>query len=446
MEIDPAAFTAIAVYSDLEQTGDFVCSNELVNRLLENTRWSMKSNFLDLPTDCPTRERLGWTGDAQIFFDTGAYLMNTAPFFQKWMVDMADAQYKNGLLPAVLPYQGVEMMYKATGCSVGWADAVYLIPYRYYLRYGDKEVLVRNWPMIERYADYLMTHLGQTDKKAAKGNPHNAFTYEKGVHLGEWLEPEEFRDQVYGAQAKHPEECTAYLYYAMQTIGTIADLLGNTELAKRCAETAEGAKAAYDALFVETGSLDTDRQAKLVRPLALGLLDGDKKEYALHRLVRAVEGYRYRVGTGFLSTPFLLPVLAQAGETETAYRLLENTEKPGWLAEVLAGATTVWENWEGSLSQNHYSPGAVCQWLFEGAAGIRVSGENRFTIAPLPGGTLTYAEAHYRSVYGEVRSRWEKTAEGLRFMVTVPANTTAEIRLPDGTRRAVKAGQYCFAT
>lgn len=169
MEIDPAEYTAVAVYSDMEQTGDFVCSDKLVNRLLENTRWSMKGNFLDLPTDCPTRERLGWTGDAQIFFDTGAYLMNTAPFFRKWLADMADAQYKNGLLPAVLPYQGAEMMYKAAGSSVGWADAVYLIPYRYYLRYGDQDILTQSWPMMEAYAEYLTGHLGMADKKEGKG-------------------------------------------------------------------------------------------------------------------------------------------------------------------------------------------------------------------------------------------------------------------------------------
>lgn len=132
----PEDFTAIAVYSDMEETGSFACSDERINRLVENTKWSMKGNFLDIPTDCPTRERLGWTGDAQIFFDTGAYLMDTAAFFKKWIRDMEDAQYKDGLLPAVLPYQGVEMMYKSTGSSVGWADAVYLIPYRYYKRYG----------------------------------------------------------------------------------------------------------------------------------------------------------------------------------------------------------------------------------------------------------------------------------------------------------------------
>lgn len=440
-QIDPDAFTAIAVYSDLEQTGDFTCSNELVNKLLENTRWSMKGNFLDLPTDCPTRERLGWTGDAQIFFDTGAYLMDTAPFFRKWLRDMEDAQYPNGLLPAVLPYEGVEPMYKSTGSSAGWADAVYLIPYRFFLCYGDKTVLESTWPMVEKFAGYLMNHLGMRDKKEAKANPYNAYTYEKGIHLGEWLEPEEFRDQVYGTQAKHPEECTAYLYYAMVTIGKMAELLGKTETAEKCQITAEGAKQAYNALFVKTGTLDTDRQAKLVRPLALGLLEGEDKDYAQRRLAQAVEHYRYRVGTGFLSTPFLLPVLTDAGETETAYRMLENTEKPGWLAEVLDGATTVWENWEGNLSQNHYSPGAVCQWLFESAAGIRVVGENRFRIQPVPGGTLTYAKASYQSPYGLVESGWERTKDGIRYHFLIPPNTVAEVILPNGERQILKAGR-----
>ena len=439
-DVDPAAFTAIAVYSDMEQTGDFSCSNELVNKLYQNTLWSMKGNFLELPTDCPTRERLGWTGDAQIFFDTGAYLMDTSAFFRKWMVDMADAQNQNGLLPAVLPYQGVDMMYNATGSSVGWADAVYLIPYRYYRRFGDKTILEKTWPMVEKYANYLMKNLGMRDKKEAKANPFNAYTYEKGVHLGEWLEPEEFRDKVYGTEAKHPEECTAYLYYSMVTIGEMATILGKQDMADCCAKVAQGAKGAYNALFVKTGTMNTTRQAKLVRPLALGLLEGKDKPMAQKQLKSAVEFYRYRVGTGFLSTPFLLPVLTEAGETETAYKMLENTEKPGWLGEVLDGATTIWENWEGNLSQNHYSPGAVCQWLFESVAGIRVAGENRFRIAPIPGGTLTRAKASYRSPYGLVESGWERCENSIIFTVTVPVNCTAEIILPSGEKKQVCAG------
>lgn len=432
VEIDPADFTAIAVYSDLEQTGDFSCSDERVNQLVKNTRWSMKGNFLDVPTDCPTRERLGWTGDAQVFFHTGAYFMNTAPFFRKWLLDMEDGQYKNGLIPAVLPLNGVEMMYKATGSSVGWADAIYLVPYRYYQRFGDKELLRSCWPMMKKYADYLL--------KNREKDGH----YEKGVHLGEWLEPLEFRDKVYGAKAKHPEECTAYLYFTMTIMAEIASLLGEA-----CDEYLKAAGEAKEA-YAKYAELDTDRQAKLVRPLALELLDGEEKKKAQARLVKAVERFNYRVGTGFLSTPFLLGELTEAGAAETAYKVLLNPEKPGWLHEVLQGATTVWETWEGytgkgnSGSLNHYSPGAVCQWLFDTCAGIREEGENHFVIAPVPGGVLTHAEASYQSLYGKVESRWEKTESSVRYTVTIPANCTAEIRLADGRTENVTAGKYQF--
>ena len=302
--------------------------------------------------------------------------------------------------------------------------------------YGDKQILEKAWPMIKKYAEYLLTHLGMTDKKAAKANPDDAFTYEKGVHLGEWLEPEEFRDQVYGAKAKHPEECTAWLYYSMTIISQIAGLLGRPTAAYD--DCAKGSKKAY-VHFVE---LNTDRQAKLVRPLALGLLEGETKKKTQQRLKGAVEDYHYRVGTGFLSTPLLLPVLTEAGEAETAYRMLENTEKPGWLGEVPDGATTIWENWEGDLSQNHYSPGAVVQWLFDTCVGVRMAGENHFVIAPVPGGSLTYAKANYLSPYGNVESRWEKVNCMTRFTFTVPANCTAEIRLPEGRTETVNAGRY----
>lgn len=433
VEIDPADFTAIAVYSDLEQTGDFICSDERVNQLVKNTRWSMKGNFLDVPTDCPTRERLGWTGDAQVFFHTGAYFMNTAPFFRKWLLDMEDGQYKNGLIPAVLPYNGVEMMYKATGSSVGWADAIYLVPYRYYERFGDKELLCSCWPMMKKYADYLL--------KNREKDGH----YEKGVHLGEWLEPLEFRDKVYGAKAKYPEECTAYLYLTMSTMAEIASLLGEA-----CEEYQKAAGEAKE-VYAKYAELDTDRQAKLVRPLALGLLDGEEKKKAQARLVKAVERFNYRVGTGFLSTPFLLGELTKAGANENAYQVLLNPEKPGWLYEVEQGATTVWETWEGyagkgdSGSLNHYSPGAVCQWLFDTCAGIRVEGENHFVITPVPGGTLTHAEASYQSLYGEVKSRWEKTESGIQYSITIPSNCTAEIRLADGRTENVTAGKFQFS-
>ena len=436
---------AIAVYSDMEQTGTFECSNELINKLYNNTLWSMKGNFLDLPTDCPTRERLGWTGDAQIFFDTGAYLMDTSAFFRKWLLDMEDAQLKNGLLPAVLPFQGLDVMYNNTGMSVGWMDAIYLIPYRYYKCFGDKSILEKCYPMMKKYTDYLLSHLGMVDKQEAKANPFNPYTYEKGMHLGEWLEPEEFKEVITaGNKPRHPEEATAYLHLTMKTMAQIAGILGMTEAVDTFEKYAEGSKAAYDHLFVKTGTLDTNRQAKIVRPLALGLLDGEEKVTAQKRLVQAVEDFKYCVGTGFLSTPFLLGVLTEAGEAEVAYKMLENTEKPGWLVEVLEGATTVWENWEGTASRNHYSPGAVCQWLFDTVAGIRPDGENRFVIAPVPGGTLSHAKASYRSIYGMVESQWEKNGDRTVLTVTVPANTTAFLILPNGDNRILNPGKHHY--
>lgn len=439
---DAEDFRAIAVYSDMEETGSFECSNKMVNQLYHNTVWSMKGNFLDIPTDCPTRERLGWTGDAQIFFHTGAYLMDTASFFRKWLKDMEDGQYANGLISAVIPFQGVEMMYKSTGTSVGWADAIYLIPYRYYQRFGDMELLRDCYPMMKKYTNYLMTHLGMSDKNAGRANPYNQYTYEKGIHLGEWLEPEEFRDRVYGMQAKHPEECTAYLYYTMRCMADIAHLIGRQEEAAEYLSYANGAKTAYNELFVKTGSLNTDRQAKIVRPLALGLLEGEEEKKAQELLIQAVEKYRFRVGTGFLSTPFLLPELTRGGHAETAYRMLLNTEKPGWLAEVKAGATTIWENWEGDLSQNHYSPGAVCEWLFDTVGGIKVDAPNHVTIAPVPGGMLTYAKTCYDSLYGKVESSWRIEAETYYFKIVIPPNVTGDIRLPNGEQYTVGCGMY----
>lgn len=444
VDFDPAQFKAIAVYSDLEQTGNFSCSNEKVNRFVQNTRWSMKGNFLDIPTDCPTRERLGWTGDAQVFFNTAAYFMNVAPFFRKWLLDIKDSQLKNGKIPAVVPYSGMDMLYKSIGGSVGWGDAVVLIPYRYWKRYGDEDILRDFYDVMRRYAIYMIKNTGHKNKKAAAANPYNRYTYEKGVHLGEWLEPEEFRDTKFGPSVLHTEECTAYLHYTMKHMAEIAHVLGKTEDYALFTEYAEGAKKAYDYLFLQNGTIDTDRQAKLVRPLALGLLDGEKKQNVQKRLVKAVENRGYRVGTGFLSTPFILSTLTEAGRVDVAYKMLENEEPPSWLAQVKAGATTVWEDWEGKGSHNHYSLGAVCEWMFDTVAGIRVGGRNHFIIAPHPGGTLTYAKAYYESIYGRVESSWQVEKGVMTIKVSIPCNTTAEVILPNGQKYNVSSGNFEF--
>lgn len=438
---EPSDFQAIAVYSDMEQTGTFTSSHPEINKLVENTTWSMKGNFLDVPTDCPTRERLGWTGDAQIFFDTAAYLMDIAAFYRKWLRDLQDSQRKSGAVPAVAPYNGVAMMYDATGGSVGWADAVVLVPYRFWKRYGDESVLREFYPMMQRYGEFMISRTGQKDRRAAAKNPHRDFVYEKGMHLGEWLEPDEFKDSV-TAGISRAEEATAYLHYTMTHLAEIARHLDDYESANQYARYADGAKRAYNHLFVENDTIDTDRQAKLVRPLALGLLEGETRVRVEKRLVEAVERRDYRIGTGFLSTPFVLPVLTAAGRSDVAYRMLENTQSPSWLAEVRAGATTIWEDWEGRESHNHYSPGAVCQWLFDTVAGIRVVGENQFEIAPTPGGTLSSAAATYASIYGVVSSAWTLDGSGGQLTIGIPANTRAVVRVPGGSTVDLGPGEH----
>ncbi|WP_339315012.1 family 78 glycoside hydrolase catalytic domain [Paenibacillus sp. FSL R10-2734] len=444
VQFDASQFSAIAVYSDLEQTGDFECSNDNVNKFFENTRWSMKGNFLDIPTDCPTRERLGWTGDAQVFFNTGAFFMNVAPFFRKWMLDIADGQFEDGRSSAVVPYTGADMMYKATGGSVGWGDAVVLIPYRYWKRYGDLSIIRDCYTVMRKYAMYMIENTGPVDVLEANENPYSRYTYEKGMHLGEWLEAENYGDGPISSSTRRTEECTAYLHYTMTHMAEIACTLGKSEDEKRFTEYAEGAKKAYDWLFLQSGTIDTDRQAKLVRPLALGLLSGEKKQNVSHRLVKAVENRGYHIGTGFLSTPFILPVLTEAGRADIAYKMLENEDAPSWLAEVKAGATTVWENWNGEASRNHYSPGSVCEWLFDTVGGIRMSGENSFIIQPIPGGTLTYANAQYDSIYGAVASKWEATNTGYRFHIEVPSNTNAKIIMPNNETYDVTCGTFIY--
>lgn len=443
-EIHPEDFKAVAVYSDMELVGSFSCSNEKVNRFWLNTLWSMRGNYLDIPTDCPTRERLGWTGDAQIFFNSAAYFYDTAAFFRKWLRDMMDSQYEDGSLPAVVPFAGMEMLYRGTGASVGWLDAGILIPYRFWQWYGDRELLEECYPMMRGCAKFMIANAGPADDNQQIHNPYRKYMYVKGVQLGEWLEPAAFNEPVTAqSMPQHPEECTAYMYYSMSVMAETAALLGKAEDEKLFREYAQGARNAYLWMFLKDGAPDTDRQAKLVRPLALGLVDGasaDIKAQLQQRLAKAVENFDFHVGTGFLSTAFLLPELTKMGRSDLAYKMLENEDMPGWLAEVCAGATTVWENWNGEASHNHYSPGTVCQWLFETVGGIRVDGRNHFHIEPVPGGSLTFAEASYKSMYGRVQVRWDK--DGI-LTVSVPANTTADV-LWNGQVRTVGSGEWRF--
>lgn len=452
----PEDFTAHAVYSDLERTGWFQSSGELLNRLFEATVWSAKGNHLDIPTDCPTRERHGWTGDAQLFFTSASYLFSFAPFARKYLHDVYDWQKKNGRLPHIAPEGGSDFYMWTMNGSVGWSDVGVLIPWRYAAIFGDESILREFYDGMVKYARFMERRVGKTtpifSEKIRLSREGQKYLVNMGQGYGEWAEPVEigggFRWQDF--VAPHPEVSTAYTAWILRLMSEIAEKLGHTEDAREFARYAEGCKKAYQELVsFDTYTLDTDRQAQLVRPLYLDLLDEQQTAYAKKRLIKALEHYGWRLGTGFLSTPLILYVLADY-DLDAAYRLLENEEIPGWLSMPKAGATTIWESWEGPNSQagvaslNHYSKGAVVEWLFSTMCGIRVAGENRFTLAPRPGGSFRFAEARYNSVYGEVTSRWEKREGKTFYTIIVPANCEAEIFLPGGRRETVCAGTHTF--
>lgn len=448
-------FTAIAVYSKLARTGWFESSNTLLNQFVETTVWSARGNFADIPTDCPTRERHGWTGDAQIFFDTAGYLLDSAAFFRKYLNDMYDWQKKNGRLPQIAPMGGVDFYMNVMNGSVGWSDAGILIPYRFWKLYGDDSLLRRHYEGMKKYARFMISRCGKWGGPYAKPlgvkGPEKRYLVNRGQSYGEWAEPTDVYAMKWVDFAEpHPEVSTAYTAYVMGILEEIARALGKEEDIPLYHEYHEGCKKAYQALAERPKfSLDTDRQARLVRPLAFGLLDEEQTKFARKRLLQALEHYGWRLGTGFLSTPLILDVLAEI-DTEAAYRLLENEEMPGWLFMPKNGATTIWESWEGTQAQggiaslNHYSKGAVCEWLFKTMCGIRVEGENHFTIAPRPGGHFTYAKAGYRSVYGQVESGWTRESGKTVFEITVPANCTAELRLPGQEPCRLTAGAWRF--
>ncbi|MCF0138438.1 MAG: family 78 glycoside hydrolase catalytic domain [Oscillospiraceae bacterium] len=454
----PGAFTAVAVYSDMERTGFFDSSNELLNKFVENTLWSAKNNFLDIPTDCPTRERHGWTGDAQIFYMTSAYLLDCTAFWRKYLLDVYDWQKKDGRLPQIAPCGGTDFFMATMNGSVGWSDVGIFTPYRMWKLTGDRSILLRHYEGMRAFAEFEISRCGPRfdiysvyAKRVHMARADKKYLVNSGQSYGEWAEPadvhpNDWKDIV----APHPEVSTAYTSYVLGLMAEIAEELGKRADAERFSEYAKNCREAYISLRrTKEYPLETKRQAELVRPLYMELFDEEDRKEAEKKLIRLLEDYGWRLGTGFLSTPLILYVLADI-DIEAAYRLLENEEMPGWLYMPKNGATTIWESWEGTEAQggiaslNHYSKGSCVEWLFEGMCGIRTAGENRFIIAPRPGGTFTRAAAEYRSIYGRVKSSWSRENGALRYSVTVPANCTAALRLPDGREEELTAGEYVF--
>jgi alpha-L-rhamnosidase len=433
--VDPKDFTAIALYSDMTKTGNFECSNPFVDQLQHNIQWGQRGNFLDVPTDCPQRdERLGWTGDAQVFSRTAAFNMGVENFFTKWLKDLTADQLPSGAVPFVIP----NVLGKGT--SAGWADVSTIIPWNLYLAYGDRRVLEEQYPSMKAWVEYIR---GQ-----AKDDLWNS-----GTHFGDWLFYRPFDDND-GRSAVTDKYLIAQCFYANSTqlLINAAAVLNKKDDSANYARLLQHIKDAFlHEYLTPNGRLVSGTQTAYTLALQFDMLPENLRKQAAERLVKNIQDYGYHLTTGFLGTPYLCHVLSRFGYTSVAYRLLLQDTYPSWLYPVMKGATTIWERWDGIRpdgsfqtpgmnSFNHYSYGAIGDWMYRVVAGLDTyedgPGYRHSKIAPHPGGGLNSAAADLQTGYGPLRSHWRLEGSTLLLDLVVPANThsTVYIPAPEGGR------------
>ena len=440
-------FEAVAISSGFDEAGTFACSNDLINRLQSNIRWGFRDNFVDIPTDCPQRdERLGWTGDAQVFFRTASWNGDVANFFRKWLADLSAEQKPDGSVPRTIP--DVYPQSSSRNHAAGWADCATLIPWQHYQAYGDVAVLQAQYPSMKAWADWCLSN--------APGYLYN----QVNQPFGDWLfysKPDDRRGDA--AVTSRPLIAQCFFAASLDIVAKTAALLGKDYEARQYADACKLAKAAFVNEYVTpSGRVSSDTQTAYVLALHFDMLPDHLREQAAQRLVDNVVRYKDHITTGFLGTPYICEELSRWGHSDVAWRLLLQETCPGWLYQVKMGATTIWERWDsmgpdGSLPENgmnsfnHYSYGAVGDWLYRWAGGIRETepGYRSFVVDPHPGGGLAWLETSHRCPYGDIRVKWTASGSQLKSIdVQVPVGCIAVITCPDGTFRRVGSGSYHF--
>ncbi|WP_424767857.1 family 78 glycoside hydrolase catalytic domain [Paenibacillus sp. sgz302251] len=419
-------FFGEVIHSDMNETGYFECSDERLNQLQRNIKWGQRGNFLDLPTDCPQRdERLGWTGDAQVFISTALFNYQGAPFFKKWLRDLKAEQHEDGGVPYVIP----DIVGGAS--SAAWGDAAVICPWTVYQYYGDLRLLEEQFESMKNWVEYIR----------AQGK--NEYMWNTGFHFGDWLALDA-KENSYIGSTPTSLIATAFFAYSTRIVRDAAQVLRRGEEAERYEELYRNIRSSFQDEFVtKTGRIASPTQTAHVLALVFDLVDEQVKERVAADLNAMIVENDYHLSTGFVGTPYLCFALSDHGYHTTAVRLLMQESYPGWLYSISKGATTIWEHWDsikqdGSFwsddmnSFNHYSYGAVGDWMYKKVAGLDFAAPafKRVRIAPLFGSTkLTYAKASYRSMYGEIESGWQVTGDRMVLEARIPANTTAEIVL-----------------
>lgn len=440
-EFDENTFLAVVAHSDMPETGSFSCSNPRLNQLVQNVRWSMKGNFFDIPTDCPQRdERIGWTGDAQIFIRAAGNLHNTAAFFRKWLRDMAAAQYPNGGIPNVVPdiltgYMPEDDVASTNTATAGWGDAGVICPWNLFKYFGDKKLLAEHYPMMKGWVEFV------------RSRTPSGLLWNTDRHLGDWVALDAKEGGYLGAT---PVDLIASAYYARSTelLAKAATVLGKNADARTYLQLWENIREAFvKEFFTSNGRLCCRTQTGHVLALCFKLVPPAYKKRTLDTLVEILAEYDNHLSTGFLGTPYICHALSENGRLDLAYELLQKEDYPSWLYPLTKGATTIWEHWDGMKpdgsmwsdnmnSFNHYAYGAVVDWMFCVIGGIDTEEDGpawrRSLIAPRPGGGIVSASVSETTPYGLLSSSWKLEGNAMTLDIVVPHGTTSTVSLPMG--------------
>lgn len=452
--------SAVALYSDIPDNGGFSCSDELLNKLQSNICWGAKSNFVDIPTDCPQRdERMGWTGDIAVFSPAACFNFDMSRFLEKWLLDVRAEQLKSGGIPNTVPVQGYGFPATMPTMAVDWwGDACVLVPWAEYMARGDMSLLKACYPTMKKYIKACRFWAGL----CSFGKKRYIWDTPSVLHFGDWVAPDV--PQMSQWQGRSKWTATASLCHTSAVMAQIAALLGESEDEAYYGALSEKVADAYCAVFTDgQGKLLEEFQTAYVLPLRFGMFPERVKGKAAEHLARLAEKNDYCIGTGFPGTPYILFALADNGRADEAYKMLLNTKCPSWLYEVKMGATTLWERWDGldengecpigddgtdkMISYNHYAAGAVGDFLYRRLAGIEPleAGYRRFAVKPLIGGGLTSADAWVETPYGRAAVSWKAESGTLTVEITVPVGTQCELTLPDGTHQIFESGRHSCA-
>ena len=438
---DPADITAEVIGSDMRRTGWFDCSDPMVSRLHENVVWGMRGNFLYLPTDCPQRdERLGWTGDIQVFSPTASYLFDCDGFLASWLVDLDIEQRAGGGVPFIVP----DVLHSAQMPAAAWGDVATILPWNLYERFGDISVLIAQYDSAKAWVDQLLDLAGER------------YLWEGGFQFGDWVDPDAPPDQPAKAKADPDLVASAYLFRSAETFSRHALVLDRTDDAVHYATIAEKVRQAWLAEYVTpAGRILSDAQTSYALAIAFDIATGELREKMGERLAWLVRRDGYRIGTGFVGTPIIADALSSTGHVRQAGRMLQQTECPSWLYPITMGATTIWERWDSMLedgsinpgemtSFNHYALGAIADWMHRVVAGLAPAeaGYRTLEIAPQFLAGLDWASTRHETPYGTAAVAWRRAGDQVVVEASVPANSTAVVRLPGREPFSVAAGTH----